>query len=71
MSPVLAAELEQRLEDKGTLSLNQQEFAEFFDFRARKLVGMSGADALGRIRTGTCDSNPAWTELALLSALMK
>ena len=71
MSPASAAKLEQRLEDEGTLSLDKQELAEFFDFRARKLVGTSGTDALKHIRAGTYDSDPAWTELALLSALLK
>lgn len=71
MSSQQAAQLEQRLEDTGTLSLTQSEAEGLFDHRARKLVKMSGKDALKRIRAGKCGSNLAWEELSVFSALLK
>jgi len=73
MSPAALAELEQLLEQKGSVSLDDTQLHELFDFRARKLVGMSGPEALVYIREGKSDSaaDPAWTELMLFSTLMK
>lgn len=71
MSPKVAAQLEQQLEDNGTLSLNESELKGFFDSRARKLVRMSGEAALERIQSGKCGPNTAWEELALLATLMR
>jgi hypothetical protein len=71
MSLQEAAQLEQQLEDTGTLSLTQSEAQGLFDYRARKLVRMSGKRALKRIRSGKCGPNLAWAELAVFSALLK
>ena len=71
MTAQAAAQLEQRLEKEGTLSLTSSQAEGLFDARARKLVKMSGKNALKRIRAGKCGSNLAWTELTVLSARLK
>ena len=71
MSPVVAAQLEKQLEDKGSLSLTRSQIEGFFDCRARKLVRMSGRAALSRIRAGKAGSGSAWTELTLLAGLIR
>jgi hypothetical protein len=70
MSPATAQQLEEELEDKGTLRLSKNKAAALFDYRARKLVRLSGKDALKRIRTGKCGKNPAWMELTVFSTLL-
>ena len=71
MTAQAAARLEERLEKEGSLSLTPGQAEDLFDARARKLVKMSGKDALKRIRTGKCGSSLAWTELTVLSAILK
>lgn len=71
MTAQAAAQLERRLEEEGTLSLSPIQAKNLFDARARKLVRMSGKQALKRIRAGKCGSNLAWSELTVLSALLK
>jgi len=70
MSPATAKQLEQKLEDKGTLHLGRERATALFDYRARKLVRMSGKEALKRIRAGKCGQNPAWMELTAFAALL-
>lgn len=71
MSPEAVAQLEQELEQEGTLSVNRKQLFGLFDARARKLVKMSGELALKRIRAGKCGPEPAWVELSLLASLLK
>ncbi len=71
MSPVAAERLEKQLEDTGTLHLGQERAKALFHYRARRLVRMSGKDALKRIRAGRCGKNPAWTELTLFATLLR
>ncbi|HTU43277.1 MAG TPA: hypothetical protein VMF10_16330 [Candidatus Aquilonibacter sp.] len=71
MTAQAAAQLEKRLEREGSVSLAPGQAEGLFDARARKLVKMSGKAALKRIRAGKCGSNLAWTELTVLSALLK
>lgn len=73
MSPGLVqriADQELELERIGVLSLSHQDFQDFFDAQARKLVSLSGPSALKRIRNGRIGAGLGWTELVLLSALM-
>jgi len=70
MSPAIAKQLEKRLEDTGTLHLGPNRAMALFDYRARRLVKMSGKDALKRIRAGKCGQNPAWMELTAFAALL-
>lgn len=71
MAPEAVTQIEEQLEDEGVVSLNDSEVTEFFDSRARRLVNMSGGRALKRIRAGKCGPDLAWSELTLLSALLK
>jgi hypothetical protein len=71
MSPKLAVEIEKQLDNGGSVSLKPRDLRKYFDYRARKLLKMSGAAALKRVRAGKCSSNLAWTELTLLAALIK
>lgn len=70
MSPAAAKELESELEAKGTLRLSKTQAVALFDYRARKLVRLSGTEALKRIRAGKCGKNPAWMELTVFSSLL-
>lgn len=70
MSPVAAQKLEKKLEDTGTLHLGRERAMALFNYRARKLVRLSGREALKRIRTGKCGQNPAWMELTAFAALL-
>jgi hypothetical protein len=71
MSPEALAQLEQELEQEGTLFVTRKQLLGLFDSRARKLVNMSGEAALQRIRGGKCSPNAAWTELSLLASLLR
>jgi hypothetical protein len=71
MSPVVAERLEKQLEDTGTLHLSRDKAKALFDYRARKLVNMSGKDALKRIRGGKYRLNGAWMELASFASLFQ
>lgn len=71
MSPAVAAQLEQKLDSKGTVSLTQSEIEGYFHFRAKKLLRKSGKDALKLIRSGKCGHSPAWTELTSLATLIR
>jgi hypothetical protein len=70
MSPQVAEQLERKLESEGTLHLTDNEIAGLFDFRARRLVGTSGEEALEKIRSGKSGDTPEWTELSNFSALI-
>ena len=68
----LAAKYEKELERTGKLHFaNDQEFAAYFDAQARKLVGMSGRQALRRIRSGSPGDDLHWASLTLLATLFK
>jgi hypothetical protein len=71
MSSKSAVRLEKKLENDGTLRLSQRDAMGLFNHRARKLVGMSGGQALKRIRSGKCGKKIAWTELTLFSTLLR
>jgi hypothetical protein len=60
----------EKLEQTGFLSLTQEQLWEFFDGEAQKLVGLSGNEALVRIRSGEAGEDLGWTELILLSTLL-
>ena len=70
MSPATAQQLEEELEDKGTLRLSKNKAAALFDYRSRRLVRLSGTEALKRIRAAKCGKNPAWMELIVFSSLL-
>jgi hypothetical protein len=55
----------------GEVRLNHAEFWAFFDTQARNILGLSGDTALKRIRAGKAGSNLAWTDLVLLSSLLR
>lgn len=65
-----SASMEEQLETTGKLTLEVAEFLELFDFRARRMVHMSGQKTLDRIRKGMAGPGPEWTELALLATLI-
>jgi hypothetical protein len=70
MSPLVAEQLENQLESEGSLTLSESEIAGLFDYRARRLVGLSGVEALDKIRSGGVVDSPEWDELAHFAALM-
>ena len=68
----LAAKYEQELERTGMLHFTKDEdFAAYFDAQARKLVGLSGRQALKRIRSGRPGDDLHWASLTLLATLFK
>ncbi|PYS29894.1 MAG: hypothetical protein DMG11_07350 [Acidobacteria bacterium] len=68
----LAAKYEEELQRTGKLHFtNDEDFAAYFDAQARKLVGMSGRQALKRIRSGTRGDDLHWASLTLLATLFK
>jgi hypothetical protein len=71
MSPQALAAIEDKLESEGFVSMDKVAFDGFFDSQARKLVNLSGEDALKTIRTGNANGDLAWTELTLLASLMR
>ena len=70
MSSAEARSLEKQLGDTGTLRVSHEEAKALFHFRARKLVRMSGTEALKRIRAGKCGQSPAWMELTAFATLL-
>jgi len=71
MSPKAAVQLETKLEKDGHIRLTRSDARGLFDHRARKLVRMSGNQALKRIRSGKCGKKIAWTELTLFARLLR
>jgi hypothetical protein len=71
MSPQVLAALEDKLESQGFVSMNEAAFQGFFVTQARKLVRLSGKDALKKIRAGKAGNDLAWTELTLLVTLIR
>jgi len=71
MSPQIAEQLENELEREGTLTLTESEIAGLFDYRARRLIGISGAEALEKIRSGSAIDSPEWDELSHFAALIR
>jgi hypothetical protein len=57
--------------DNGTVCLSRREFHDYFDQQARRTVRLSGKKALRRIRAGRAGSSLAWSELSLLSTLLR
>jgi len=55
----------------GLVRLSSADLLRYFDTRARALVRLSGGKALKRIRSGRAGSDLAWTELRLLSTLLR
>jgi hypothetical protein len=51
--------------------LSRANFWDYFDSQARALLRVSGKKALKRICSGKAGSNLAWTELSLLSTLVR
>lgn len=71
MSPQALAAIEDKLESEGFVSMDKVAFDGFFDAQARKLVNLSGEDALKTLRAGKSNGDLAWTELTLLASLMR
>ena len=68
----LSAKYDQELERTGMLHFTRDEdFAAYFDAQARKLVGLSGRQALKRIRSGRPGDDLHWASLTLLATLFK
>ena len=61
----------QRRHPGDVVCRRMSDFERFFDSRARKTVRLSGQCALRRIRAGKTGHSLAWTELFLLSTLLK
>ena len=59
----------QRRVKDGVLPLRAGELEEYYDLQARRLVGLSGCDALARIRSGRAGQDLHWTSLSLMAAL--
>lgn len=70
MCSAVASPSKKKSDANGEVRLAPNEFRDFFNLQARKTVGVSGKEALRRIRRGKCGSSLAWTELTLLSALL-
>ena len=68
--PATARNHRRRLRNNGVRFLSRQELDEYFDRQARKLVGLSGEEALDRIRKDDVGKSLAWTSLSLLAPLL-
>jgi hypothetical protein len=71
MSPQTLAAIEDKLGTDGSVSLSKEKFEQFFDAKARKLVKLSGKDALKKIESGKAGLDLRWTELKLLAPLLR
>lgn len=61
---------QRRVSRDGVLSLSSiDDLKEYFDLQARRLVGLSGKEALKRIQIGSVGTDLGWTSLSLLAAL--
>lgn len=68
--PAITTKKYQRRAKNGVLFLSRKELEEYFELQAKRLVGLSGEEALDRIRRGQAGKSLGWASLSLLAPLL-